>query len=128
MLSHRNLLSGVANAHRAGAFDFGEEILAYLPMAWVGDFAITVGAGIALHFTINIPERQETVLHDLREIAPTFYLAAPRSWDNMLTTIQVRMEDSTRAEEVALRLLHELGAGARTAQARRQTAQRRAER
>ncbi|MFX8926244.1 hypothetical protein ABTN20_20860, partial [Acinetobacter baumannii] len=43
----------------------------------------------------NIPERQETVLQNLREIAPTFYLAAPRSWDNLLTTIQVRMEDSS---------------------------------
>jgi long-chain acyl-CoA synthetase len=95
VLTHRNLLGGVRNAYRAGAFRFGEEILAYLPMAWVGDFAMTVGAGIALHFTINIPEGHETVLHNLREIAPTFYLAAPRSWDNMLTTIQVRMEDST---------------------------------
>jgi long-chain acyl-CoA synthetase len=95
VLSHSNLLAGVGNAHRGGAFAFGETILAYLPMAWVGDFAITVAAGVALHFTINIPERQETVLHDLREVAPTFYLAAPRSWDNMLTTIQVRMEDST---------------------------------
>ena len=95
VLSHRNLLAGVRNAHRGGAFTFGETILAYLPMAWVGDFAITVGAGVALRFTIHIPERQETVLHDLREVAPTFYLAAPRSWDNMLTTIQVRMEDST---------------------------------
>ena len=95
VLSHRNLLSGVRNAHRGGAFTFGETILAYLPMAWVGDFAITVAAGVALRFTIHIPERQETVLHDLREVAPTFYLAAPRSWDNMLTTIQVRMEDST---------------------------------
>jgi len=95
VLSHRSLLAGVRNAYKGGAFGFGEEILAYLPMAWVGDFAITMGAGVALRFTINIPERQETVLHNLREIAPTFYLAAPRSWDNMLTTIQVRMEDST---------------------------------
>ena len=99
VLSQRNILSGVANAHRARAFDFGEEVLAYLPMAWVGDFAFTVGAGIALHFTINVPESPETVLHDLREIAPTFYLAAPRSWDNMLTTVQVRMEDSTRLKK-----------------------------
>ena len=99
VLSHRNLLAGVRNAWQAGAFDFSEDILAYLPMAWVGDFAMTVGAGIALRFTINIPERSETVLHDLREIAPTFYLAAPRSWDNMLTTIQVRMEDSTRLKK-----------------------------
>lgn len=95
VLSQRNILSGVANAYRAKSFDFGEEVLAYLPMAWIGDFAITVGAGIALQFTINVPERPETVLHDLREIAPTYYLAAPRSWDNLLTTVQVRMEDST---------------------------------
>jgi long-chain acyl-CoA synthetase len=95
VLSHRNFLAGVANAYRAKAFDFGEIILAYLPMAWVGDFAITIGAGIPLHFTINVPERQETVLQNLREIAPTCYLAAPRSWDILLTTIQVRMEDSS---------------------------------
>ena len=95
VISHRALLSGVRNAYLGKAFEFGEEILAYLPMAWVGDFAMTVGAGIALRFVINIPERQETVLRDLREIAPTFYLAAPRSWDNMLTMIQVRMEGST---------------------------------
>ena len=95
VLSHRNLLSGVRNAYQGKAFDFDESILAYLPMAWIGDFAVTMGAGIALRFTINIPERQETVLQNLREIAPTFYLAAPRSWDNLLTTIQVRVEDST---------------------------------
>ncbi|MDP3522860.1 MAG: AMP-binding protein [Hydrogenophaga sp.] len=94
-LSHFNVLSGVANAFQAESFDFGENILAYLPMAWVGDFAITMGAGVGLHFSINIPERPETVLHNLREIAPTYYLAAPRSWDNMLTQVQVRMEDST---------------------------------
>ncbi len=100
VLSHRNILSGVRNAYRSGAFGFGESILAYLPMAWIGDFSFTVGAGIALRFTINVPERQETVLHDLREIAPTFYLAAPRSWDNMLTTVHVRMEDSTRLKRL----------------------------
>jgi long-chain acyl-CoA synthetase len=95
VLSHHNVLSGVSNAFQAQSFEFGDSILAYLPMAWVGDFAITLGAGVALHFTINIPERPETVLHNLREIAPTYYLAAPRSWDNMLTQVQVRMEDST---------------------------------
>ena len=94
-------------------------ILAYLPMAWVGDFAVTMGAGIALHFTINIPERQETVLHNLREIAPTFYLAAPRSWDNLLTAIQVRMEDSSRLKKRHLRVLHGVCHFGRKAQARR---------
>jgi long-chain acyl-CoA synthetase len=48
-----------------------------------------------MRFTVNIPERQETVLRDLREVAPTWYLAAPRAWDNMLTRVQVGIEDST---------------------------------
>jgi len=95
VLSQKNVLSGARNAHAGGAFDYGEEILAYLPMAWVGDFALTVAAGIAFRFTVNVPERQETVQRDMREVAPSLYLAAPRSWDHMLTAIQVGMENST---------------------------------
>jgi long-chain acyl-CoA synthetase len=95
VLKQRNVLAGVSNAYKGKVFGFEESILAYLPMAWIGDFAVTMAAGVALRFTINVPERSETVLRNLREIAPTLYLAAPRSWDNMLTTIRVRMEDST---------------------------------
>ena len=95
VLSQKNVLAAARNGHAAGAFDFGEEVLAYLPMAWVGDYAITMAAALLLRFTVNVPERQETVLRDMREIAPTFYLAAPRSWDNVLTTIQVSIENST---------------------------------
>ena len=64
-------------------------------MAWVGDLVFTVGAGTLLRFTTHIPERQETVLRDIREVAPTIYLAAPRAWDNMLTRIQIGMANST---------------------------------
>jgi long-chain acyl-CoA synthetase len=94
-LRHRNILGGVANAAAAGYFGNNEELFAYLPTAWVGDFVFTLGAGLYLRSTINIPERQETALHDLREVAPTFYLAAPRAWDSMLTRVQVGMADST---------------------------------
>ncbi|MEZ5901591.1 MAG: AMP-binding protein [Hyphomicrobiaceae bacterium] len=95
VLSHRNVVAAARNAHAGGAFCHGEEVLAYLPMAWVGDFALTVAAAIAFRFTVNVPERQETVLRDMREIAPSLYLAAPRSWDNLLTSIQVGIENST---------------------------------
>ena len=95
VLSQKNVLAAARNGHAAGAFDENEEILASLPMAWVGDYAITVAAALLWRFTVNVPERQETVVRDMREIAPTFYLAAPRSWDQMLTTIQVGIENST---------------------------------
>lgn len=94
-LSHANVLGGVANAEAGGYFRRGEVLFAYLPTAWVGDFVFTLAAGVLLQATINIPEQQETALHDLREAAPTFYLAAPRAWDAMLTRIQVGMADST---------------------------------
>lgn len=94
-LSHRNVTTGIANARAGGYFREGERLFAYLPTAWVGDFVFTLGAGTLLRATVNIPERQETALHDLREVAPTFYLAAPRAWDNMLTRVQVGIANST---------------------------------
>lgn len=94
-LRHSNIVGGIANAEAGGYFQRGETLFAYLPTAWVGDFVFTLGAGVLLQATINIPERAETALHDLREVAPTFYLAAPRAWDAMLTRIQVGMADST---------------------------------
>lgn len=95
-LKHGHVLSGVRNAAAAGYFREGEVHMAYLPMAWVGDFIFTLGAAIALRFVTAIPERQETAQHDLREIAPTLYFSSPRAWSNMLTRVQVGMEESTR--------------------------------
>src|SRR6516164_3053948 len=94
-LRHRNITAGVSNAVAGGYFQEYEDHYAYLPMAWVGDFVFTIGAGTLLRFATHIPERQETVLRDIREVAPTIYLAAPRAWDNMLTRIQIGMADST---------------------------------
>jgi long-chain acyl-CoA synthetase len=94
-LQHRRVIAAARNAEAAGYFRSGDELMAYLPMAWVGDFVFTLSSGIVLRFTANIPERQETVLRDLREAAPTMYFASPRSWDAMLTHVQVRMAEST---------------------------------
>jgi long-chain acyl-CoA synthetase len=95
VLSHRNVLAAMNSAMQGDLMPPGCEFVAYLPMAWIGDFEVTVVGGIMGRCIINIPERQETVLRDLREVAPMFYLATPRSWENMLTSIQVRMVDST---------------------------------
>ena len=105
-LRHRNVVGGVANALAGGYFRPHERLFAYLPTAWVGDFVFTVGGGVLLQATVNIPGGRETALHDLREVAPTFYLAAPRAWDNMLTRVQVGMCGFDAAEAPAVRFLH----------------------
>jgi len=95
LLTHRRVLAAIGNAAAADYFGIGEEYVAYLPMAWVGDFVFSVGAALAMRFTVSIPERQETVLRDLREVAPTLYFASARSWDNLLTRLQVGVAEST---------------------------------
>lgn len=95
VVRQRHIAAAVLAASRGSFFEEGGQCFGYLPMAWIGDFVFTLASSVFLRGTINIPERQETILQDLRATAPTMYLAAPRAWDNMLTRIQVGMADST---------------------------------
>ena len=71
-----------------------DEILSYLPMAWVGDHLFSYAQAMFAGFTINCPESGETVVTDLREIGPTYYFAPPRIFENLLTQVIIRMEDA----------------------------------
>ena len=71
-----------------------DDILSYLPMAWVGDHLFSFAQALVAGFTINCPESGETVMTDLREIGPTYYFAPPRVFENLLTTVMIRMEDA----------------------------------
>src|SRR3989475_587156 len=62
-------------------------------MAWVGDHVFSYAQAILVGFAINCPESAATVLHDLREIGPTYFFAPPRIWESLLTTVMVRIED-----------------------------------
>ena len=72
-----------------------DEILSYLPMAWVGDHLFSYAQAIYAGFTINCPESGDTVITDLREIGPTYYFAPPRVFENLLTQVMIRMEDAS---------------------------------
>jgi long-chain acyl-CoA synthetase len=72
-----------------------DDILSYLPMAWVGDHLFSFAQALVAGFTVNCPESGDTVLTDLREIGPTYYFAPPRVFENMLTTVMIRMEDAS---------------------------------
>jgi long-chain acyl-CoA synthetase len=93
--SHAALLAagegGVSFDHLTDA----EDILSYLPMAWVGDCLFSLAQAMVAGFTVNCPESGDTVLLDLREIGPTCYFAPPRVFENMLTGVMIRMEDAS---------------------------------
>ncbi|NMG76203.1 AMP-dependent synthetase/ligase [Aromatoleum diolicum] len=78
-----------------------EDILSYLPMAWVGDHLFSFAQAMLTGFTINCPESGETVMTDLREIGPTYYFAPPRVFENLLTQVMIRMEDASAIKRKA---------------------------
>jgi long-chain acyl-CoA synthetase len=71
-----------------------EEVMAYLPMAWIGDHIFCYAEAIVAGFTPNCPEDTSTVVHDTREIGPTYIFCPPAIWENWLTQVMIRIEDA----------------------------------
>jgi long-chain acyl-CoA synthetase len=98
---------GVVHTHntlldraKAGA-DFdrlteNEEVLAYLPPAWIGQNIFSYAQWLACGYIVNCPESAATVMIDLKEVGPTYYFAPPRVFEGLLTTVMIRMEDAGR--------------------------------
>ena len=95
VLSNRNIIESAKAASEFDGIQAGDEVLAYLPMAWVGDFIFSIGQSYWSGFCVNCPESPETLTTDLREIGPTYYFAPPRVFEGLLTQVMIRMEDAS---------------------------------
>jgi long-chain acyl-CoA synthetase len=96
MLSNDNVIITARNGIIREGLTSKEEVLAYLPMAWVGDNLFSYAQSYVAGFCVSCPEDATTVASDLREIGPTYYFAPPRVYENMLTQVMIRMEDAAR--------------------------------
>lgn len=112
MLSHANLLSSGAGFVAAEDIRATDEMLCYLPMAWIGDSLFSIVLTLLVGFTCNCPERPETVQRDLREIGPTIAIAPPRIWEGMLAQLRVRAADATPLKRKTFEFFRRLAAGA----------------
>lgn len=99
VLSNRNIIETSKNSSQFDNLSAGENVLAYLPMAWVGDFIFSLGQAYWTGFCVNCPESADTMLSDLREIGPTYYFAPPRVFEEQLTTVMIRMEDASKMKK-----------------------------
>ena len=95
VLSYDNMLVTARSAAEFEGLTDREEMLAYLPMAWVGDNVFSYAQSYVCGFCVSCPESQATVMQDLRELGPTYFFAPPRIFENILTTVMVRMEDAS---------------------------------
>ncbi|MFZ2854489.1 MAG: AMP-binding protein [Rhodocyclaceae bacterium] len=98
-LTHNAFISAARGGVEFDRLTADEDILSYLPMAWVGDHLFSYAQAMLTGFTINCPESGETVMTDLREIGPTYYFAPPRVFENLLTQVMIRMEDASALKQ-----------------------------
>jgi long-chain acyl-CoA synthetase len=94
VLLHRNLIDSSRAYAELEHLTDEEEVLAYLPMAWIGQNLFSYAQWVVVGFRINCIESGETVLNDMREIGPTYYFAPPRVLEALLTQVTIRMEDA----------------------------------
>jgi len=94
MLSHENAIVASRNGNAFDNLDQHEEVIAYLPLAWVGDYIFSLIQAYVAGYCVNCPETPDTVVEDRREIGTTYAFAPPRVYENLLTLTMVRMADA----------------------------------
>jgi long-chain acyl-CoA synthetase len=80
-----------------------EEVLAYLPPAWIGQNIFSYAQWLACGYVVNCPESAATVTIDLKEIGPSYYFAPPRVFEGLLTSVMIRMEDASAVKRALFR-------------------------
>ena len=109
MLSHRNLLAMAAGVTQVDTVRDTDEIVSFLPFAWVGEQLLSVAIGLHAGATVNFPEAAETVRNDLREIGPHVMIAPPRFWEAMCSEHQVKIADAGLLQRAATRAALAIG-------------------
>jgi len=112
MISHRNLLAMAAGVTEVDPMREGDEVVSFLPFAWVGEQLVSVAMALHVGGTVNFPEEPETARDDLREIGPHVMVAPPRFWEAMCSEYQVKIADSGFMKRLATRAALALGARA----------------
>ena len=92
--THNSLLDRSAAGAKFDKLTAAEDVLAYLPPAWIGQNIFSYAQWLVCGYTVNCPENASTVTIDLKEIGPTYYFAPPRVFEGLLTSVMIRMEDA----------------------------------
>ncbi len=98
LLTHTNMLKMGQNLMRVDPCLETDDFVSFLPMAWIGEQMMSISCGLMAGFTLNFPEEPETVLANLREIAPHAVFSSARFYEQMVRTVQVKYLDASRAK------------------------------
>lgn len=87
----------IASARVAAAMEGLTEAdvaMAYLPVGWIGQNLFSCVLPMVVGYCVCCPESSDTMLVDMREVAPTCFLATPRVLESLLAQISIRAQDT----------------------------------
>ena len=105
MCSHKALIGSTHATLTLSSITEKDDILCYLPPAWVGEAFFTSVPHLITGAVMNIPEEPETVLHDITEILPVMILGGPRQWEGWVSKIRAKIAEANRLEKIIYNLL-----------------------
>lgn len=108
MLTHKNLLYAVQALMQYNAFLPKDNYLSYISPSWVTEQMLGITGGVLVPLVIHFPEKPETVQKDIRDIAPNIIFYGARLWENLASTIQVKVTDSTALKRLAYEMAFNL--------------------
>ncbi|MCA1927815.1 MAG: AMP-binding protein [Calditerrivibrio sp.] len=95
MLSHKNMIFMAKSLAEADPKFETDEFVSFLPLPWIGEQMMTIASALIFGFTINFPESHNTVQNDMKEIGPRIIFSPPRVWENIASTVQMKIMDAT---------------------------------
>lgn len=72
-----------------------DEYVSVLPLPWIMEQIYALGKGLLSRMKVNFVEEPDTMMHDFREIAPTFVLFAPRVWESIAADVRAGVMDAS---------------------------------
>lgn len=109
MIQHRNLISMGSALMEIDPLDPTDRFVSFLPLAWIGEQMSSFACSLQNGFTLHFPEAPETVQANIREIGPHSMFSPPRIWENMVSQVLVKIEDSTPLKQRMYKWAMEIG-------------------
>jgi len=109
MITHKNMYSVAKAQDTVDAAEDDFEYVSFLPFPWIGEQEFGVYWSLYKGFTVNFPEKVETVQENIREIGPHIMLAPPRIWERMCSDIQVKIQDAVWIKRISYRMFLPVG-------------------
>lgn len=109
LMSHRSFMNCTRALYIGVEVDQNDNVLGYLPPAWVGESWFGIVANLMYGTAMNTLEEPELVFQNMREIAPAVILGGPRQWEGWVSHIRSKIDDANGIEKFMYNLFMPVG-------------------